>query len=739
MRDRARAAGVLLLFLVCGFLIAPFSYGDKHVLVPPGKDLDAVQQSLLMARGMDALVRAPRSYYDTDILYPDKNQLRTTEPLLGFALLGLPLRAALHVTDADVFAIVRWAVVVTSLCYAYLFFRSIGVDLAVAVAGALLCLAQPGLINGIERLQVVSIPLLFPVLYHWRALWTTRRLGHGVGLFAFAALYPLCGVINAVVLIVAGLFALPLLIATLAGEHRRRLVLSAVPLVLAGAVDTALLAPWLLDRSDLSVYVTDAFLQIKHWNTADVPTRVSDLVGFVGGRIGPGFVVAIAALGAVALVRRAHQTTTDGAQTSLGVLAVAAFGLSLVSSPQSARPLLSWLRLGFQVLCYATLLLFWLRQMRLFASSDQKAVQSSIAALSAGLGVFLCLASFGPAYTSNGSPLATHLMRTLVAVLPPLKSIREFDRIWIIGVLFLSLYLTVRLATAMRTTATTTRALMAVAVGAVAMTSVYARPLVASTDIEAPQDFMALASHSRGVGAIYVHPYMKWNSLSGVRMIAIARSLKRPVVNGYLGIEPPWFEPASRALHRFPDPEALWLLRNWRVETVVSLVGDARGNEATDVNKVFENGSGVVYEVIASAGSMAHPSVTECLATDARVRLDAATSPLTRAADGASVTVTAPRGFSVKRMEISFRPSAVEQMPDSIAVYSGAGGNRVRLNQDRSGDWVQSLAADALVRRRFPVATIGLNPSPQQEFEVAFQKSDTPPLAGIALCGEWTR
>ena len=737
MRDRARAAGVLLLFLVCGFLIAPFSYGDKHVLVPPGHDLDAVQQSLLIARGMDALVRAPRSYYDTDILYPDRNQLRTTEPLLGFALLGLPLRASLQVTDADVFDIVRWAVVVTSLCYAYLFFQSIGVDVAMAVAGALLCIAQPGLINGVERLQIVSIPLLFPVLYHWRAFWTTRKLRHGVGVFAFAALYPLCGVINAVVLAVAVLFTLPLLVATLAGKHRRRLVCCLVPVVLAAAVDAVLLAPWLLDRSDLSVYATDAFLQIKHWNTAGVPTRMSDIVGFVDGRIGPGLVVALAALGIVVLFRRTDPTTTDGAQTSLGVLCIAAF--VLVSASQSAQRALPWLRVGFQVLCYVTLLLFWRRQMRLFASSDQKAVQSSIVALSAGLGVFLCLASFGPAYASNGSPLATHLTRALVAVLPQLKSIREFDRIWIVGVLFLSLYLTVRLGATARASSTMARALLAAAVGGVTMASVYARPLVASADIEAPQDFMALASRSRGAGAIYVHPYMKWNSMSGVRMIAIARDLKRPIVNGYLGIEPPWFAPAASVLHRFPDPETLWLLRKWKVETVISLVGNVRVEEATGVNKVFESGTGVVYEVAPTAGEAVHPSVTECLASDARVRLDGATSTLTRAADGASVTVTAPAGFAVRRMEVAFRPSATEQMPDSIAVYSSDGGNRVRLNQNRSGDWVQSLAADALVRRRSPVATISLGPSTRQEFEVAFQKSYTPPLDGIALCGEWIR
>ena len=97
------------------------------------------------------------------------------------------------------------------------------------------------------------------------------------------------------------------------------------------------------------------------------------------------------------------------------------------------------------------------------------------------------------------------------------------------------------------------------------MSTVYIRELVASANLEAPRDLFELASHSRSAGALYVHPDLTWNTETGVWMIALAKVLGRPTVNGYLGVAPAWFGDASRVLHRFPDAEAVWLLRKWKV------------------------------------------------------------------------------------------------------------------------------------------------------------------------------
>ena len=107
---------------------------------------------------MNKLLTRPLAYYDTAILYPDRNQLRSTEPFLGFAIVGLPLRTILRLSDVDVFEALRWLVVFGSLTYGYLFYRSIGIGAAISAAGAVLCLSMPDLLNGIERLQIVCYP-----------------------------------------------------------------------------------------------------------------------------------------------------------------------------------------------------------------------------------------------------------------------------------------------------------------------------------------------------------------------------------------------------------------------------------------------------------------------------------------------------------------------------------------------------------------------------------------------------
>jgi hypothetical protein len=83
-RVRPSAAGVqlalVLLFLsLVAFLIAPLSYGDKSVLVPPTHELDATLASLLVADGIDRLLTDPRAS-TTPRFLSDRTQLRSTEP-----------------------------------------------------------------------------------------------------------------------------------------------------------------------------------------------------------------------------------------------------------------------------------------------------------------------------------------------------------------------------------------------------------------------------------------------------------------------------------------------------------------------------------------------------------------------------------------------------------------------------------------------------------------------------------
>jgi hypothetical protein len=735
-------------FSVLAYLIVPVSYGDKRVYVLEGRELDATQGCLLTACGIDKLLTDPRSFYDTAILYPDRNQLRSTEPFLGYAILGLPLRVVLRLGDVDLFEVLRWTIVVTSLTYMYLFHRAIGIGVTISVAAAVVCLSQPAFLREIERLQVVCIPLILPVLYHGLMVWKSDRLRlvHSAGLFFFVALYPLCGAINATIMVMAALFVLPLMLKTLADLRRRkRLAALLVPVILAAVVDALALAPWLLDRSDLKPYATDAFLQIKHWNPTNVPLRVQHIPQFLAGRVGWSVAAAVIVL-LVFVAKRRVETRGTGDLSEAGksppsekplvVLLVPAMAMLVGASYGFNRQVLPWLGLFFDVVCVGTLLLYWRGQMLLPVIADEAGLGRYVVMLSAGLAVFLGFMSFGPAYASNIHPLATNLMRVLLGVLPPLKSIREYDRIWTFGMLFLSLYVTVRLGMALRGSSAVARIGAAAIVIAAMMSDLYNRPVVASAEIEAPRDFVELASKSQGSGAIYVHPVMKWNARSGVIMIAIARALGRPIVNGCLGICPPWFIYASSVLHRFPDPEALWLLRKWKVETVVGVTGDVASEQSDDVTKVFDSGQGqVVWEIRPPRSDVTHPSAAMTPGARGQARMDAAWSQA-GSEDRATVTVDVPGGFAAQTVEVQFGPSIVQRIPDEIAVYAFDGARRVRLNQDHAGEWIESLAADALLRRESPVAMVKLSRPVRGTFQMAFRNSTKPPIERIVLIGE---
>ena len=411
----------------------------------------------------------------------------------------------------------------------------------------------------------------------------------------------------------------------------------------------------------------------------------------------------------------AKSPTANGVFLPLALSMIVVVAGALLRIPERAQ---WWLVVLFQGLSWATLAVFWLRTTRWDATS-----------LALALGVFLCLVSFGPAYSSNTNALANHVTTVWLDILPPLKSIREFNRIWIFGVLSLSVYATIQLSAALRGHAASVQAGAALAVIGGTLLAVYERPLAASPAIEAPPDFVKVAQHSQRQGAIYVHSDMTWNSTSGVLMIASARLLKRPIVNGHMGINPPWFAYAANVLHRFPDPEALWLLRKWNVDTVISRV--PVDPPSGSFVKVFEDGGLAVWDVASRGVEIAHPSAAPCRGT---TRAEAAWTAAQGGLDAIAVKV--PPGLQVGTVEIHFRGSVVSTLPASIGVYGSDGTSEVRINQQRSGDWIESLAADSLVRRKPTVASIAIAGTPSTALRVELGKSGSALLDRVVLCGE---
>jgi len=738
-------------FAILAFLIVPFSLGDKQIAVVNGRDLDATQGCLLTAVGIDRLLAAPGSFYDTAILYPDRNQLRSTEPFLGYALLGLPLRVLFRLNDVDLFEVLRWAIVFASLVYGYLLFRVAGVGRPLAAAGAAMCLSVPALVIEIERLQVLCVPLLFPVLYHALAIWKSpqmpaaARRSHAAALWFFTALYPLCGAINATIATLAAILTLPLVLAMLVDLRRRkRLAAVLIPIAAAVIVDAAVLAPWLLDRSDLSPYVTGEFLAIKHWNPTNLPLRLRHVAPFLAVRVGWSLIAAAVVLVA-ATAQRSRAQRGNGPSPggdprpseqhllmllvpALALLGAAAFGVSRQSVP--------WLGVLLDLLCAATVVLNWRNQLRP-PPVEEEAFAGYLATVAAGVAVLLCFVSFGPVYASNRHPLATNLTRVFFFVLPALESIREYDRIWAFGMMFLSIYLTLRLGIALRGKGPLVRNAAAVVVAAPLLVALHERPLAASAPVEAPKALVAAAFHSHSRGPIYVHPDMKWNSRSGVLMVAIARNLGRPVVNGCLGICPPWFIYAASVLQRFPDPEALWLLRRWKVQTVVGVTGDVVGGGVEAVVKAYENNEGlVVWEIGEPAAEVVHPSAPAPPGPgEQQARIEAEWSRSGESADSGTVDVKVPPGFLVRAVEVQFADSVVRSIPDEVDVFAFDGDQRVRMNREHAGEWIESLAADAFVHRRRLRAVVALSGPLRDRFQIECRHAAQPAIEQIRLIG----
>jgi hypothetical protein len=723
-------------------LIVPFADLDKRVIVPPDRYLDATLAAFLVADGVEKLRSDPRHFYDTAILYPDRTQLRSTEPFLGFALLAAPFKAALRPADADLLERLRWVMVFASLVYAYLLFRAADLDVLTSAAGATVCLCQPSLLIGISRLQILSIPLLLPALYHALMLWRGRRpqAGHTVALFGWAALYPLCGMINATIAIVAGLLLLPLCAsATLQLWRERRLRPLAIPIGAAVVIDALVLAPWLFDRADMRVYTGEAFLGVKRWTPTLVPLRLSQLPSFIADPAGFGVVAALALMCAAIAAERptasgrgsaaAESGFTTGVRAHIWIVPLLAVAMAAAGSSGVMRQQAPWLGAAYDTGCVLALLLFWRAQRRLPSGSQGDSIAHPLALISGGLGVFLCLLSFGPVYASNQHQLASRLANIVLEAVPPMKAVREFDRLWIFGILFLTIYAIVRCGHALRRRHPILRGAAAGILAAAACTTLFSRPLTASPPIEAPMDLVELAARSPNRGAVYVHPYMKWNSRSGVLMIAIARELKRPIVNGYLGIIPPWFSYATEVLHRYPDPEALWLLRKWKVETVLKMGAEA---QLEQLSSPIQPGD-VAIEELAPSTDVSHPSETPA-ESSADVRDDASWTRLER--EGVSAfAIKLPTGFAAGRIEIHFQPNPVAPVPPRVDVYASGEAERVRLNAGMSGQWLESLAADALVRRDNPVATITLVRPASASIELECRGSPDPPIARIVLIG----
>jgi hypothetical protein len=139
-----------------------------------------------------------------------------------------------------------------------------------------------------------------------------------------------------------------------------------------------------------------------------------------------------------------------------------------------------------------------------------------------------------------------------------------------------------------------------------------------------------------------------------------------------------------------------------------------------------------------SSAPPAHPSGTDDRARDGQDRVELTGAQL-RMVDGDGVELATPEGFQVTTVNIHFAPSVVIPIPEAAEVYSLGEIPPVSKNLGRSGTWLESLAADAFLRRRAPVAAVRLAGPQPGPLVLKFVPSIRPPIERIVLVGEWSR
>src|SRR6185436_18257591 len=113
-----------------------------------------------------------------------------------------------------------------------------------------------------------------------------------------------------------------------------------------------------------------------------------------------------------------------------------------------------------------------------------------------------------------------------------------------------------------------------------------------------------------------------------------------------------------------------------------SFVGNVVIEPSPFVEEVYGAGDRAVYEIAVPSDDLIHPSGDSCVTPGGTTRVQAEWSMPATVGGGSVTNVRVATGFRIRRMEVTFRPSVVESLPESIDVISHADGGTIRLNQD---------------------------------------------------------
>ncbi len=739
MRRRAGFVLVLLaLSLACGLLVARLPPDlERTVVTRRHHNSDPLLTAVLLRFDVDSLLHHPARYFEPPFLYPDRNPLRGTEPLIAEALLAVPFRLGLGDRPAAVFTCVKITTLSLVALFTGLMLRALGARPSLSLLGAGLSLLIGTMPVFVDRLQAVSIQWV-PLAVVFAARFCRRRGWADAVLVAVCAFLSVqASLYTAVMLAVPLPFVLPALWGQRA-DVRPRLSGLLTALAAAAALSLAALWPYLQNRSDVAAYSAGAYAAVKTWHPAALDDLVTAAPEYASWPLGPAadwggvfpgsaFVLLLVVCAGLPAYGRAGWSGTKRLLAGL----LAAFGATLAWSLTFGPGGLS--RLAVDVLLWAALVSWSLRLALWPRVGDDEASRLGLLASAAALAAFvLALVSLGSPITANadGAPLATGLFRPLSDVMPFVRELRELRRCLLPAGWLAVSAATLALERALRRRPLRAADLLPALVLAVGLCERASADTRKGSVPPVPSSY-GLLRRSAGTGGLLELPFDTWGRIESVYRMLWQPAHGRPIVAGRTGIEPGWYYPAQRVFDEFPSEESLRLAHAWRIDTVLDTRPQAArewpagvllraewqapaGRQDDATWRLFDLPpppmGGLEAEPEPGGGAWERPSPAA----------DDAAAPL--ACDGSIFTaaeVARPEGLALRSttagvltaVELDYGHGQFNRVPKQIRVEGLEAGAWCPLANGAAGRFLRARAANLLLARQAARLVVPLSPS----------------------------
>ncbi len=608
LRRAGFTLSLLALSVACGLLVARLPPDlERTVVTRRHHNADPLLSAVLLRFDVDSLLRHPTRYFQPPFLYPDRNPLRGTEPLIAEAILAVPFRIVLGDRPAMVFTCVKIATLALVALFTGLLLRVLGARPALCLLGGGLSVLVGTMPVFVDRLQAVSIQWLPLAALFATRFWRRTRWLDAAAFAASVFLSIQSSLYTAVMLVVPLPFVLP----ALWGQRdaaRHRLAGLAAGLAAAAGLSVAVLWPYLQNRADVAVYSASAYATFKAWHPAalvDLATAAPEYAGWpLGpsadwGGVFPGtaFVLLLAccaALPAYGRLRRAgtksraREVLDDASagdpyrafRASKRLLSALLVGLgatlawSLVAEPSRVSRLVADALLWGALAAWSLRLALWPR------ARDDESRLGLLASAAALAALVLALLSLGTPITAqaDGAPLLAGLFEPLSGVMPFVRELRELRRCLLPAGWLAVTAATLALERRLRSRPIPAASLLAALVLAVGLCERASADTRKGSVPPVPASY-ELLRRSSGTGGLLELPFDTWGRIESVYRMLWQPAHGRPIVAGRTGIEPGWYYPAQQVFEEFPSEESLRLARAWRIDTVL----DTRAGAATEL------------------------------------------------------------------------------------------------------------------------------------------------------------